>query len=176
MTIFCGRSSTLVKLWDSFSPAKKKYINHARKYIWCVFVPSSKSTIDKVYLICVWQWSRFNWQDMPGVVQVKLTRYVWCMCGSIQIQSSRDKICLGWSKFNWQDASDISWLGMLTSWRSMPWQRFKLIRIQTLSRVFSVSPLKLFLLSNFLFLSLLPNWEKDCMLVHIYLLWKTALT
>ena len=65
------------------------------------------------------------------------------MCGSIQIQSSRDKICLGWSKFNWQDASDISWLGMLTSWRSMPWQRFKLIRIQTLSRVSSL-PLETF--------------------------------
>ena len=57
---------------------KEKYINHARKYIWCGCVPSSTSTIDKVYPICVWQWSKFNWQEMSG-----------------------------WSKFNWQDRSDV---------------------------------------------------------------------
>ena len=78
------------------------------------------------------------------LIQVQLTRYVWGGPSSIDkiylmcVPPSGNKICLNWSKFNWQDASDISWLGMLSPWRSMPWQRFKLIRIQTLSRVSSV--------------------------------------
>ena len=109
MTIFCECSSTHVKLWDIFSPArvpaKKKYTSHARKYKWCGCVPSSTSAIDKVDLICVWQWSKFNWQDMSGMVQVQLTRCFCCVCSSVP--PSGDKICLLWSKFNWQDISGV---------------------------------------------------------------------